>query len=123
LLADNVESSVDALEPMFMDALKRLSFGIKIIRVDVNMQIGQTPHGPMPMVACIYTAKGRLIGPEHDPAQITMIPQYVRDQEFIDEQIEQGCKALRDAIAMQLVAGNGKLDLNNLDLKQFGDNS
>jgi hypothetical protein len=123
LLAENVESSVEALKPMFLDALKRLSFGIKIIRVDVNMQIGQTPHGPMPMVACIYTAKGKLIGPEHDPAQITMVPQFVRDQSFIDDQIEQGCKALRDNVTQQITAGNGKLDISNLNLKQFGDQS
>jgi hypothetical protein len=106
---------------MFLNALGRLSFGLNIIRVDVNMQIGQTPHGPMPMVACIYTAKSKLIGAEHDPAQITMIPQYVRDQNFIDEQIEQGCKSLQDELQRQIVAGNGKIDLNNLNLKQFGD--
>lgn len=119
MLAENVESGLEVIKPMYMDALKRLSFGIKIIRVDVGLMLGQAPQGMMPMVGCFYTAKSNLIGDDKDPTQITMVPLYVKDQKVVDEFIQQGCEALRQAIASQSVIGNGQgIDLTNMDFRK-----
>lgn len=87
--------------------LGKISYGLDIIAVDTAVIVQQGPTGPRPTWGIIYYAKGLLIGPDHNVANMTIILDPFITDEDLEEVLHEGCNALRTSKRQQASTQNG----------------
>jgi hypothetical protein len=107
VINDSVINPVARLAPMFEDAITRLSFGLDIVGYYTTFVPLNGPTGMIPAVCCVYQAKGKLIGPQHNVGNMSFVTNWFADQDEVDKAITDGMESLRAERMKQGVVSNG----------------
>jgi hypothetical protein len=108
MISKDLVRPIDRMEPMVLDALERLSFGLEIV-VFQSTVLPPGMIGPAAGYGFIYAVKGKLIGKEGWVGNMTFFADPTPTQEEIDRGIQAGLEQVREQLAKQSVLGNGSI--------------
>jgi hypothetical protein len=99
---------METLEPMVLDALERLSFGMEIVVFQpITLPPGMV--GQSAAFAFMYACKGKLIGKEHWIGNMTYFTDPTTSKENVDLSIQSGLEKMREEYNQQGVIANGSM--------------
>jgi hypothetical protein len=108
VISKDLVRPMDVLEPMVLDALERLSFGLEIVVFQpVVLQPGTVSSSAA--FAFVYACKGKLIGKEHWLGNMTYFTDPTSTSESVDRAIQTGLDQMREQYNKQGVIANGSM--------------